>query len=326
MHWPPSHDDRAAWSAVGGVVTAVAVTLGVASVWWPVVVVLAIIGVCLMLAPLLRLGPWHQIDQLSPHPGITAGHGIKAGGNIETDGTIEAGHGVEAGGHIRSSTKSDSLLFAATERRVTSLRPLGIVNPLVSKLLIRQYASPLEHDEPGCVIRVAIAGDCQPSGHELSSTTKGLLKDALDRSGIEKWVQTNGWQTGPVADWRHASPNTGLIVTFKRDWGRLGSTGSALTGRATLQITPGLMLGPRVILVFDLIEQNADPNKGLPRLQLSLFDIYSLLHTLSKTVIDDLASAVFPPIYKDAVPPIVGPNYEIQFGDRTLDKLCSDPG
>jgi hypothetical protein len=103
MHWPPKHEDRAAWSAVGGVVTGAAVVLGVASVWWPVVAALAAMGICLMVAPLLQLGPWRQEEpQLLSPTGITAGHSIKAGGNIETDGRIEAGHGVEAGGNIQA--------------------------------------------------------------------------------------------------------------------------------------------------------------------------------------------------------------------------------
>ena len=83
VRWPPTHEDRAAWSAVGGVLCTVAVGLGVAAVSWPLVAALAIVGVGLMLAPLLRLGPWHQEDTQALPPGVRAGHAIRAGGDID---------------------------------------------------------------------------------------------------------------------------------------------------------------------------------------------------------------------------------------------------
>jgi hypothetical protein len=294
---------------------------------WPVFAALAAIGFYACLAPLLHLWPWRQSEQSSPPTGITAGHSIKAESNIETEGRIEAGHGVEAGGHIRSVIQDGSLLLAATQQRRASLAKLGIVNSLVSNVMIRQHAAPLEHDEAGCVIRVVIAGDREPTDAELRSDTKDALKNVLERSGIEKWIceHTSGKQANPVGGWIHATPNTGRIVTFKRDWGTLGGTGSALTGKVTLQLPPHFMLESRVILILDLIERSADPNENLARLDLSLPDLHELLHTISKTVIDEIAATVFPLIYKDLIPPIVGPNYEIQFGDRELDNLVQIP-
>jgi hypothetical protein len=327
MHWPPKEEDRAAWSAVGGVLTAGAVAVGLASVWWPLAVALGILGVYLMLAPLLPLPPWYQREEPLPPTGITAGHDIKAGRDIETDGPIKAGRSVEAGGRVRSPTQPDALLLAATQQRRASLAKLGIVNPLVGQLMIRQHAAPLEHNEAGCVIRVVIAGDREPTDAELRSGIKDTLKSVLERSGMEQWISehTNGEQANPVGSWTHATPNTGRIVTFKRDWGALGGTGSALIGKVTLQLPPHLMLGSRVILILDLIERSADPNEHLPRLNLSLPGLHELLHILSKTAIDEIAAAVFPLIYKDRTPLIVGPNYEIQFGDRELDNLVQIP-
>src|ERR1700683_1145763 len=114
MHWPPTHEDRSAWSAVGGVVSSAAVVVGVASVSWPVVAALAIIGISLMLAPLLRLGPWHDGEpRRLPSAGVRAGHAISAGDDIDAAGSIEAGHGIVAGGSIRSSTQDPVLAVFA---------------------------------------------------------------------------------------------------------------------------------------------------------------------------------------------------------------------
>jgi hypothetical protein len=102
MHWPPKHEDRAAWSAVGGVVTLAMASAAFVSTVWPVFAALALVGFYVCLAPLLGWRPWHQREESSPPTGITARHGIKAQGDIETDGRIEAGHGVEAGGNIQA--------------------------------------------------------------------------------------------------------------------------------------------------------------------------------------------------------------------------------
>jgi hypothetical protein len=42
-------------------------------------------------------------------------------------------------------------------------------------------------------------------------------------------------------------------------------------------------------------------------------------------VVDEIAATVFPLIYEDLAPPIIGPNYEIQFGDRGLDNFVQIP-
>src|ERR1700691_2401519 len=73
MQWHPRSEDKAAWSAAGGVVMAVGVAGAIA--WlaiaepstsheplWPVLAfgVVAVVGLYGMLAPLLRWWPWHN--------------------------------------------------------------------------------------------------------------------------------------------------------------------------------------------------------------------------------------------------------------------------
>jgi uncharacterized protein YneR len=60
MQRAPRSDDKAAWSAVGGVMTVVMGTLVAASPLWPLWAVLALIGLYLTLAPLLRAWPWRR--------------------------------------------------------------------------------------------------------------------------------------------------------------------------------------------------------------------------------------------------------------------------
>src|SRR5271157_1013740 len=60
MRWPPKIEDKGAWSAVGGVVTAVMATLAATSPLWPLWGLLAAGGFYFALAPLLRLPPWHK--------------------------------------------------------------------------------------------------------------------------------------------------------------------------------------------------------------------------------------------------------------------------
>jgi hypothetical protein len=118
MRWEQRSDDRAAWSAAGGVLTAcgagaavawlVAVEPSTASVpVWPVYPfgAVAVVGFYLMLAPLLRLSPWHPPPD-SPKgrqpAGVTAGRAIRAGGDIQAHGAIVAGDDIEAGGNLQT--------------------------------------------------------------------------------------------------------------------------------------------------------------------------------------------------------------------------------
>jgi hypothetical protein len=221
----------------------------------------------------------------------------------------------------------DSSLGAATAQRNAQLLQLGIVNPLVSRFLIRQFAPPLEHNESGWVTRVVIAPDCLPARDELRSSTKDVLKDALSRSRIEQWISdrvVNGQENSDTG-WTLASPNTGYIVTFKRDWGTSAWGGSRLLGKVTLQLPVGAMSGPRIVLVLDVIERPIADGGELPRLSLSLPELHGLLHALAMTTVDQLASAVFPLVCEDSSRKILGPNYELSFGDRSLNNAIEIP-
>lgn len=116
MRWPPEPEDRAAWSAAGGVVAAI-FGAGAIAWWlatepsssdiptWPAYLFasLAGAGVYCVLAPLLRVWPWRSDAARERHAGrITAGHSIKAGANIEAPFGIDAGRDIEAGGSIRA--------------------------------------------------------------------------------------------------------------------------------------------------------------------------------------------------------------------------------
>jgi hypothetical protein len=49
------------------------------------------------------------------------------------------------------------------------------------------------------------------------------------------------------------------------------------------------------------------------------------LHKLGIAAVDEIGSAVFPIVCMEDMPAIVGPNYEINFGDRTLDTTVDLP-
>lgn len=67
-----------------------------------------------------------------------------------------------------------------------------------------------------------------------------------------------------------------------------------------------------------MIERPTDTAAGAPRLSLSLAELHRLLHVLAKAAVDEIAGAVFPPLCGEGKPAIIGPNYEISFGDRTF--------
>ena len=267
-----------------------------------------------------------QREQSSPPTGITARHGIKAQGDIETDGRIEAGHGVEAGGHIRSSTQDDPLIAAITKRKA-ALAAQGLVNPLAGHFRIEQFAAPLGHDEKGCVSRVVIAPDCAPADGELRTDIKDTLRDALSRSSLETWGsnQVGGEQATTPTAWQRSDPNTGQMATFKRYWGTSIDQGFALWARATLQLPPGYQFGSRVVLVLDVVERSTDADNQSPRLFLSLLQLHEFLHALASTAIDEIGGTVFPLVCEEITPKILGPNFQINFGDRSLETLVQIP-
>ncbi len=57
MRWAPDREDRAAWSAAGGVVTIAAAAVAVVSPLWPLFAALAALGFYCVLAPLLHWWP-----------------------------------------------------------------------------------------------------------------------------------------------------------------------------------------------------------------------------------------------------------------------------
>ena len=255
--------------------------------------------------------------------GITAGHGIKAGGDIEAAGSIQASHGIEAGGDIRIGRPHTAIPSPPR----SDLETLGLVNGLVGHYKIRQYAAPVQHNEKATVFRVVIAADPRPTVNEFGSGSKVALKEALAGSSLEKWgcSVSSLLSSNTPTEWTRASPNTGLVATFERDWETSRNGGSVLNGRATLQLPPGFQFGSRAVLTLDAIERPADTATGAPRLSLTLAELHRLLHVLAKAAVDEIASAVFPLFYTEGKPAIIGPNYEISFGDRTLDTTVDLP-
>lgn len=327
MHWPPTQTDKTAWSAVGGVVTLAMSGAAVVSPLWPIFTVLAVAGFYMCLAPLLYLWPWSRVATASPQTAIKAGHGIKAGGDIEADGGIEAGRGIEAGSRIRSSAHPRGLLFASAAARTIDPPGLRFPNPLFGHYRIGQYARPLEHDEHGCVFRTVVAPDCPSAVDELDTAIKDALADALSRSSLESWGRRQSAKRhgGASTDWLRSYPNSGQTATFKRDWGVSSHSGSTLSAKATFELPSGPQFGPRPVLVLDVIEQAAGTDLGSPRLCLSVSDLHQFLHILANTVVDELGGTVFPVVCKQAAPPILGPNYEISFGDRSLNTTVEIP-
>lgn len=65
MRWAPDREDRAAWSAAGGVVTIAAAAVAVVSPLWPLFAALAALGFYCVLAPLLHWWPWQPAEPFS---------------------------------------------------------------------------------------------------------------------------------------------------------------------------------------------------------------------------------------------------------------------
>lgn len=259
--------------------------------------------------------------------GIKAGHGIRAGSTIEADGPIEAGHGIEADGHIRSSTPASSLRFPPTGESRSHLKALGLVNALQGHFRIRTYASPLDHNAKGCVFRVVVAPDCKPAVDQLKSPIKAALKKALNGSSLESWGRESSGllRSEPPPEWTIAVPSSGVVSTFERDWGTSVTQGSLLSGRATLALPVGYQSGSRPVLVLDVIERAADSDASKRRILLSLSELHRFLHMLGKTAVDEIGAVVFPHVCDEQTPSLQGPNYEIQFGDRSLDTAVVIP-
>jgi hypothetical protein len=74
-----------------------------------------------------------------------------------------------------------------------------------------------------------------------------------------------------------------------------------------------------------VIEQPADAGYSQRRLSLSLTELHEFLHVLGRTAVDEIASQIFPMLCAEGTPAIVGPNYEINFGDRSLNTTVALP-
>jgi hypothetical protein len=264
-------------------------------------------------------------DQLSQPTGITAVHGIKAGGDIESPAGIQAGHGIEAGGDIRTAPRPGSQHAAIPSQPRSDLERSGLVNQLVGHYKIRMYAAPVQHNEKATAFRVVIAADSRPIVTELDSATKAAFKDALSSSSLERWGSHSVANRTPAGEtgWLRAPPNLGTVATFERDWGLSG--GSVLRGKATLELPAGVQSGSRAVLTLDVIERPADADANAPRLHLTLAELHAFLHLLGKAAVDEIASVVFPMLCAEGRRALVGPNYEISFGDRSLNTTVDIP-
>ncbi|MFI5091055.1 MAG: TIR domain-containing protein [Terriglobales bacterium] len=202
-----------------------------------------------------------------------------------------------------------------------------LTNPLVGRFKIRQYASPLAHDDKGTVFRVVVAAGSKPTVSELDSVTKAAVKEALSGSSLEKWGRSASGllYSNTPTEWVRVSPSSGQVATFERDWGMSATQGSVLHGRATLELPSGFQFGMRPVLTLDVIERPADAGDSQRRLSLALTDLHELLHVLGRAAVDEIASVVFPMLCVEGTPAIVGPNYEISFGDRSLNATIALP-
>lgn len=325
MHWRPKQEYPAAWSAIGVCLLGVMVTAAIASSLLTIFVPLACVAFYVCLAPLQHWWPWREIAEKTLRGSVTAGDSITAGRDIEAAGRVEAGQNVRAGGSIRVSGRPQSQQLVATgQQRLERLR-LGLVNPLVGHFRIGQFASPIEDRKSGCVFRVVLAPDCPPGVRELTTTTKDAFRAALSRSSVEAWGQRHASNVCAAGAWERANPNNGQIATFMREWGTSPGSSSVLWARATLQLPVGMYLGPRPILVLDVIEQHDEKSYGLPRLSMSLPGWYDFLRMLGRTIVDEIGQSVIPLVSQSDSPQLLGPNYEIAFGDRSLETLVEIP-
>jgi hypothetical protein len=202
----------------------------------------------------------------------------------------------------------------------------GLTNPLVGRHQISGFARPLEHDEKGSVIRVVLGATAEGQARELVTGTKEKLREAIRDSWLEGWFIAEGHgllRERPM--WRKDRPNNGYTTTLIREPVANVGEGSILRGKCTLQLPVGLTSGPYVLIIIEVIEQAAEGADPRRRMAYTLGSLYSLLHTLAWTVIDDLGRAVFPLIFDWKAPSLVGPNFEIDFGDRALTEMILLP-
>lgn len=95
--------------------------------------------------------------------------------------------------------------------------------------------------------------------------------------------------------------------------------------KATIQLPAGPQFGSRPVFTLDVIERATDTASQSSRLSLSLTAPHRLLHVLARTAVDEIARTTFPLVCGQNPSSILGPNYEISFGDRTLDELVEIP-
>jgi hypothetical protein len=178
---------------------------------------------------------------------------------------------------------------------------------------------------------------CRPPSHKPSPQTgdqiirtdiKDTLKDALARSSLETWGSSRVGENQATAStgWLRSDPNSGQIATFKRYWGTSLDGGFVLWAKATLQLPPGFQFGSRVVFVLDVVEGTAGTDNRSSRLRLSLLQLHEFLHILATAAIDEIGRAVFPLVCEDTTPTILGPNHQINFGDRSLETCVEIPG
>lgn len=150
---------------------------------------------------------------------------------------------------------------------------------------------------------------------------------AVAESSVEVWGRQ---QVGPRASttsagWRRSAPNTGQVATFKRDWGTSVRTGSSLRAQVTVALPVGPYSGPRPVLTLDVVELLDEAHRESLQPWMSLPELHKLLHILARTAVEEIGSVIFAEICEQPTPPMLGPNYEISFGQRKLETLALIP-
>lgn len=214
------------------------------------------------------------------------------------------------------------------------LRALGLVNSLAGHFQIRDYASPIEMSEPASVIRIVLGLREVADDIVLSTTIKKTFVDALVNCSFSEWLseatiersraEIGGNYTLASLAWERTTPNSQSTATA-RTQGALSIEfpGSTLTARATLQVRGGLIGGVPAVLIIDFTERLTDGATS-ERLHLSLDSLDELLISMTTSAVDQVGATVLP-LLVDTPMRLVGPNIEIQFGDRPVEQILNMP-
>lgn len=244
---------------------------------------------------------------------------------VDTQGDVSQGATEANEAAVEPRVGFEAAVSAEAPGSLEVLSGFGMTNELVLRHQISSFARPLEHDQQGSVLRIVLGATGRRQVAELETRTKERLRDALHDSSLEAWFcdESHGRES---PRWTKGSPNNGYTTTLLRPPTASVGEGSRLFGKCTFQLPIG-MWGAHTIVILDVVEQAASslrPGETEPRLHYTLGSLYSLLHILARSAIDEIGRQVFPLIF-DEEPALVGPNFEISFGDRTLTDLIVLP-